>query len=91
MPAWAITFNEPDCTVYISSEYGNYQAIRHNRWRVFDFLWMLHTMDFEGRDNFGNILLRVFSLFGVFTVLSGFFLYYVSSPSVRKVKKKLHI
>ncbi len=89
LPAWAITFSEPNCTVYISAEYGTFQAIRHNQWRVFDFLWMLHTMDFEGRDNFGNILLRAFSLFGVFTVLSGFFLYYVSSPSVRKVKKKL--
>jgi uncharacterized iron-regulated membrane protein len=89
LPAWAITFNEPDCTVYISAELGTFQTIRHNQWRVFDFLWMLHTMDFEGRDNFGNILLRAFSVFGLFTVLSGFFLYYVSSPSVRKVKKKI--
>ncbi|MCJ8163375.1 hypothetical protein MKJ04_00875 [Pontibacter sp. E15-1] len=89
LPAWAITFSDPNSTVYISAEHGTFQAIRHNQWRMFDFLWMLHTMDFEGRDNFGNILLRAFSLFGVFTVLSGFFLYYVSSPSVRKVRKKL--
>lgn len=92
LPAWAVTVTQPDnCTVYVSSELGTFQAIRHNQWRVFDFLWMLHTMDYEGRDNFGNILLRVFSIFGLITVLSGFVLYFVSSPSVKKVKKKLGV
>ncbi|MBB6609718.1 PepSY domain-containing protein [Pontibacter sp. Tf4] len=91
LPAYAVTFSKPDnCTVYVSAELGTFQAIRHNQWRVFDFLWMLHTMDYEGRDNFGNILLRAFSIFGLFTVLSGFVLYYVSSPSVKKVKKRMH-
>lgn len=90
LPAWAVTFSQPDnCTAYVSAELGTFQTIRHNQWRVFDFFWMLHTMDYEGRDNFGNILLRAFSIFGLFTVLSGFVLYFVSSPSVRKVKKRV--
>ncbi|PTX13108.1 PepSY-associated transmembrane protein [Pontibacter mucosus] len=90
LPAWAITFSQPDnCTVYVSAELGTFQAIRHNQWRVFDFFWMLHTMDYEGRDNFGNILLRAFSILGLFTVLSGFVLYFISSPSVKKVKSKV--
>ena len=90
LPAWAVTFSQPDnCTVYISAELGTFQAIRHNQWRIFDFFWMLHTMDYEGRDNFGNILLRAFSIFGLFTVLSGFVLYFISSPSVKKVKRKV--
>ncbi|QCR25337.1 PepSY domain-containing protein [Pontibacter sp. SGAir0037] len=90
LPAWAVTFSQPDnCTVYISAELGTFQAIRHNQWRVFDFFWMLHTMDYEGRDNFGNILLRAFSIFGLFTVLSGFVLYFISSPSIKKVKRKV--
>ncbi|GAB3200848.1 putative iron-regulated membrane protein [Pontibacter aydingkolensis] len=89
LPAWAVTFSQPDnCTAYVSAELGTFQSIRHNQWRVFDFFWMLHTMDYQGRDNFGNILLRAFSIFGLFTVLSGFVLYFVSSPSVRKVKKR---
>jgi hypothetical protein len=90
LPAYAVTFNKPDnCTVYVSAELGTFQAIRHNQWRMFDFLWMLHTMDYQGRDNFGNLLLKLFSVFGLFTVISGFVLYFVSSPSVRKVKKKI--
>ena len=89
LPAWAVTFSQPDnCTVYVSAELGTFQAIRHNQWRVFDFLWMLHTMDYQGRDNFGNVLLKAFSIFGLFTILSGFVLYYVSSPTVRKTRKR---
>ncbi|MEJ8804287.1 PepSY domain-containing protein [Pontibacter sp. H249] len=89
LPAWAITFSQPDnCTVYVSAELGTFQAIRHNQWRVFDFLWMLHTMDYQGRDNFGNLLLKAFSIFGLFTILSGFVLYFVSSPTVRKSGKR---
>lgn len=90
LPAYAVTFSKPDnCTVYVSAELGTFQTIRHNQWRMFDFLWMLHTMDYEGRDNFGNLLLKIFSVFGLFTVISGFVLYFVSSPSVRKTRRKV--
>lgn len=85
LPAWAVTFNNPECTVYISAELGTFQTIRHNEWRVFDFLWMFHTMDYAGRDNFNNWLLRILSVFGLLTVLSGFTLYYISSRTIKKL------
>ncbi|HAT65657.1 MAG TPA: hypothetical protein DCS66_13850, partial [Flavobacteriaceae bacterium] len=56
--------------------------------RWFDFLWMTHTMDYEGRDNFNTTVLRAFSLLGLITVLSGFLLWYTSSPTIRKISKK---
>ena len=85
LPAYAITFNHPtNTTVYVATELGTVQKFRNNKWRVFDFLWMLHTMDYEGRDNFGNILLRVFSIFGLITVLSGFLLYFISSKRFKR-------
>jgi len=65
--------------VYVASELGTVQKFRNNKWRLFDFLWMLHTMDYQGRDNFGNILLRIFSIFGLVTVTSGFALFFVSA------------
>jgi hypothetical protein len=89
LPAYAISFTEPTCTIYVAAETGTYQTIRHNQWRAFDFLWMLHTMDYEGRDNFGNIALRAFSIFGLFTVCSGFLLFFVSAPWFNK-KSKVH-
>jgi hypothetical protein len=85
LPAYAITFKNPDCTVYVSTERGTYQTIRHNQWRAFDFLWMFHTMDYAGRDNVNNWLLKVLSLFGLFTVLSGFVLFIGSSKTLKKL------
>lgn len=80
LPAYAVTFEHPTkTTVYISSELGTVQKFRNDKWRLFDFLWMMHTMDYEGRDNFGNTLLRIFSIFGLVTVLSGFVLFFISS------------
>ncbi|QCK16845.1 PepSY domain-containing protein [Mangrovivirga cuniculi] len=87
LPVWAVDFDDPDCTVYVSPELGTFQTIRHDQWRVFDFLWMFHTMDYAGRDNFNNWLLKLFSVFGLFTVASGFVLYVMSSRTIKKLKK----
>ena len=90
LPAYAITFDHPtSTTVYVAAELGTVQKFRNEKWRIFDFLWMMHTMDYNGRDNFGNLLLKAFSLFGLITILSGFILYYLSSRSVKNLKKKL--
>jgi uncharacterized iron-regulated membrane protein len=87
LPAWAVSFKHPSkTTVYIAAELGTIQKFRNDKWRVFDFLWMLHTMDYKGRDNLGNVLLRSFSIFGLFTVFSGFALFFVSSKWFRKKK-----
>jgi uncharacterized iron-regulated membrane protein len=86
LPAWAITFDHPsNTTVYVAANLGTVQSFRNSKWRIFDFLWMLHTMDYEGRDNFGNILLRIFSLFGLATITSGFVLFF--STRIKGSKK----
>lgn len=93
LPAYAITFAQPvNTTVYVSPEFGNIQTFRSNQWRMFDFLWMLHTMDYEGRDNFNNFVLRAFALFGLFTIFSGFSLFLLTAKRIGKkglLKKKL--
>ena len=83
LPAYAIHFKNKDLLVaYVDAKSGIFKKVRHQSWRWFDFLWMGHTMDYKGRDNFNNILLRIFSLFGVFTVLSGFVLWGTSSSTI---------
>lgn len=92
LPTYVITFDAPaNTTVYISKEYANVQTFRNNKWRVFDFLWMLHTMDYQERDNFNNWLLRAFSIFGIFTILSGFSLYILTSKSINRSKKNIKV
>jgi uncharacterized membrane protein YkoI len=85
LPAYAVTFEHPsNTTVYISAEMGTVQKFRNNKWRIFDFLWMMHTMDYQTRDNLSNWLLRAFSIFGLFTISSGFLLFFVSRKTVKK-------
>ena len=89
LPAWAITFKHPESvTAYVGANDGQVHAVRTNSWRAFDFLWMLHTMDFSGRDNINNYVLRAFSILGILTVMSGFLLYFVSSKTLRKLFRK---
>tara|TARA_R110000850_G_scaffold155997_1_gene280210 strand:- start:126 stop:464 length:339 start_codon:yes stop_codon:yes gene_type:complete len=90
LPAYVISYDTNEALkAYVSVTDGKFQTVRHRAWRWFDFLWMTHTMDYETRDNFNTIVLRAFSLLGLITVLSGFLLWYTSSPTIRKVKKKI--
>jgi uncharacterized iron-regulated membrane protein len=85
LPAYVISFDHDEAIkAYVSQADGKFQTVRHRSWRWFDFLWMTHTMDYEGRDNFNTTVLRAFSLFGLITVMSGFTLWFTSSSRIRK-------
>ena len=89
LPAYVISYKTDEALkAYVSVKDGKFQTVRHRSWRWFDFLWMTHTMDYEGRDNFNTTVLRAFSLLGLITVLSGFLLWYTSSASIRKLLKR---
>jgi len=88
LPAYQISFDSKEkVTAYVSVIDGSFQTVRHRDWRWFDFLWMTHTMDYQTRDDFNTLLLRSFSLLGLITVLSGFVLWGVSSPTIRRLTK----
>jgi hypothetical protein len=79
LPAWGVHFEHPEnLTAYIDAKSGSFERVRHRSWRWFDALWMFHTMDYAGRDNFNNLLLRAFSLFGLATIASGFTLFFMT-------------
>ncbi len=85
LPAWAIHLDHPENLIaYVDAKSGNFERVRYSSWRVFDFLWMFHTMDYAGRDNFNNLLLRAFSLFGLATIVSGFTLFFMTIKKKRK-------
>lgn len=86
LPAYAITFDHPsNTTVYVSTELGTVQKFRNNKWRIFDFLWMMHTMDYQTRDNLSNWLLRAFSILGLLTISTGFILFFVSQRKSKAI------
>ncbi len=85
LPAYRVVFDHPSGTrVYVAAERGLVTARRNNTWRVFDFLWMFHIMDYKARDDINNMILRLMSILGVVTVLSGFLLWGVTSRVLRR-------
>ncbi|PHS54106.1 MAG: hypothetical protein COB01_02900 [Lutibacter sp.] len=89
LPAYAFTLDHPtQTTIYVSTELGQITSVRNNNWRRFDFLWMLHVMDYSTRDHITNWILRIFSVLGMVTISSGFMLFYFTSRTVKKIKNK---
>ena len=76
LPLWR-TFkaDEPSLAVYVDPQSGDITAIRNNAWRVWDFLWMLHIMDYDDRADIGTWLLKLFSVLALLTALAGIVLY----------------
>lgn len=86
-PLWRVEFdhwNKP--TLYFSPVTGELVSRRHELWRIFDFVWMLHIMDYDERENINNPLLRSFTWGAVLMALSGAWLLLYAFPK-RKQKK----
>lgn len=87
-PLWRVEFdqwNKP--TLYLSPTTGELVSRRHELWRIFDFVWMLHIMDYETRDNVNNPLLRVVTWGALLMVLSGAWLLFYAFPRKKKAKR----
>lgn len=69
---WRVNFSDDvDTSLYISAVDGRILERRNDYWRVRDFFWMLHTMDYPGRDNFNNALVISTALIAIWLGLSG--------------------
>ena len=84
-PLWRVEFehwNKP--TLYLSPTTGELVSRRHELWRVFDFVWMLHIMDYAERENVNNPVLRIFTWSALLLALSGAWLLLYSFPKKKK-------
>jgi uncharacterized iron-regulated membrane protein len=79
LPLWRVDFDDRlQTSFYLHPDTGTLATRRHRFWRWFDFLWMLHIMDYETRDDVNNAVLRAATALGATTVLSGLWLTYFS-------------
>jgi uncharacterized iron-regulated membrane protein len=79
LPLWRVDFDDVwNSSFYIDPHTGEFTTRRHTLWRVFDFLWMLHVMDYDEREDINNTVLRVFSVLGTFLGLTGVWMLYFS-------------
>lgn len=68
--------NSKNINVYVDPYSAKIVAIRSNQWRIWDFMWGIHIMDWNERDNIGNIFLKVFSILALLSALSGIYLFF---------------
>ncbi len=72
LPVYRVDFDAPlSPSLYFSANTGELVGKRFDGWRLFDFLWMLHIMDYAERDNIHNNLLRITSLLALLLALTG--------------------
>ena len=75
LPVWRIQFDDArETTIYVSPATGQVIARRNDIWRLYDFFWMLHIMDYKERVNFNHALLIGASALALALAASGFWL-----------------
>jgi uncharacterized iron-regulated membrane protein len=89
LPVYRVDMDHPKEThIYINASNGRIMARRNKSWRTFDFFWMLHTMDYQERDDFNHPLLTIASLFAIAASSTGLVLWgWRSIPKFFKRRK----
>jgi hypothetical protein len=75
LPAWRVNFPTANRSIYVAADTGLVTSRRSTLWRVFDFLWALHILDFEEHQDINNPLLIVTSALGLVLILTGIILF----------------
>ena len=70
-PSWQVSLDN-GTRIYIDAESGGLLAIRTDRWRVFDFMWGLHIMDLETREDSSHPILIGFAALALISLLLAF-------------------
>jgi len=72
LPAWRVDFEDGAArSLYVAADTGAVTARRSTLWRVYDFLWGLHIMDWRGHEDFNNPLLIVATLLALVVTIAG--------------------
>ncbi|MEO5732808.1 MAG: 2Fe-2S iron-sulfur cluster-binding protein [Rubrivivax sp.] len=73
-PVWRVPFSDDASTTVYVSQQGDVLWHRNWSWRVFDFFWMLHIMDYFERTDFNSPLIIATAVGGLWLSLSGVWL-----------------
>ena len=72
LPAWRVDFDDgAERSLYVAADTGAVTARRSKLWRVYDFLWGLHIMDWRGHEDFNSPLLIVATALGLVVIVTG--------------------
>lgn len=81
MPVYRVDLDHPKQPhIYVCPVTGEILKRRNMLWRIFDFFWMLHIMDYGQRVNFNHWLLTGMSVLAMTTSASGLVLWWWRIP-----------
>ncbi|NRD89601.1 hypothetical protein C8024_09295 [Sphingopyxis sp. BSNA05] len=72
-PSWQVIFDD-DARFYIDADTGETLAVRTRFWRVFDFMWGLHIMDLQTREDTSHPILIGSAVLALLGSILGFVL-----------------
>ena len=77
LPIFKVTTSTTDnINVYVDAFTGEVTAIRSDSWRIWDFLWGAHIIDYSERENINNFLIKILSILALLSSLSGIVLFF---------------
>ncbi len=85
LPAWRIAFADSEATsVFVAADTGRITAVRNGTWRLYDFFWSLHIMDWKNHENFNSWWLLSFAIGGLLLGIAGTILLLIRWPFRRR-------
>jgi len=89
-PVWRVAFDDlANSTLYFHYQTGRLISKRSDLWRIFDFLWTLHIIEYLGFEGYTGLLFRILSILSLtMAILGSFLLYYRLKPETQQSKKQ---
>lgn len=86
LPIWRVDFaDQANSSFYVSGASGALLERRNDNWRLWDFFWMFHTMDYINRVSFNHPLIVIVAIGAVWLALTGLYLVFKTNwrPEMR--------
>lgn len=87
-PLWRVDFHDAErTTFYLSPETGDVVTRRSGVWRVYDFFWRLHILDFKDGENFNHPTLIGITALTLSVAITGIILLWIKLSRDWKVHR----
>lgn len=92
LPAWRVNFDDfGSPSIYVSAQSGQLVGKRHEFWRLFDWMFRFHIMDYGDDEEIDNMLLFWITLIGILACIFGLILVYFRVFKLNSDKKDSEI
>ena len=91
LPIWQVDFaDEQSSSFYVSAATGRLLERRNDSWRLWDFFWMLHNMDYANRTSFNHPLIVTLAFGIVWLAVTGLWLLFRTAwaPDLRALRRR---